>query len=138
MKKQSTSITSSDNSPADNLIKEKINRLSEENKTIEKQIDENRLAIESQNLSDLNLEILKTTLDNFSTTFEDMTVEQKRVALRTFIKRIDFDGENVEVYMNTDDEFDISSNKVFENSKEPQGADSERNTYAFSLCNKAS
>ena len=119
------SITISDNSPADNLIKEKINRLSEENKTIEKQIDENRLAIESQNLSDLNLEILKTTLDSFSTTFEDMTVEQKRVALRTFIKRIDFDGENVEVYMNTDDEFDISSKKVFENSKEPQGVDSE-------------
>ena len=119
------SITISDNSPADNLIKEKINRLSEENKTIEKQIDENRLAIESQNLSDLNLEILKTTLDSFSTTFEDMTVEQKRVALRTFIKRIDFDGENVEVYMNTDDEFDISNKKVFENSKEPQGADSE-------------
>lgn len=126
------SITSSDNSPADNLIKEKINRLSEENKTIEKQIDKNRLAIESQNLSDLNLEILKTTLDSFSTTFEDMTVEQKRVALRTFIKRIDFDGENVEVYMNTDDEFDISSKKVFENSKEPQGVDSERNTDAFS------
>ena len=125
------SITISDNSPADNLIKEKINRLSEENKTIEKQIDENRLAIESQNLSDLNLEILKTTLDSFSTTFEDMTVEQKRVALRTFIKRIDFDGENVEVYMNTDDEFDISNKKVFENSKEPQGADSERNINAF-------
>lgn len=119
------SITSADNSPADNLIKEKINRLSAENETIEKQINENRLAIENQNLSDLNLEILKSTLENFSTTFDEMTVEQKRVALKTFIKRIEFDGENVQVYMNTDEEFEINHEEVSANVKEPKRADSE-------------
>ncbi len=119
------SITSAENSPADNLIKEKINRLSAENETIEKQINENRLAIENQNLSDLNLEILKSTLENFSTTFDEMTVEQKRVALKTFIKRIEFDGENVQVYMNTDEEFEINHEEVSANVKEPKRVDSE-------------
>lgn len=118
-------IASGDNSPADSLIKEKINALSEENESIEKQINENRVAIENQNLSDLNLEILKSTLENFSTTFDEMTVEQKRVALRTFIKRIEFDGENVQVYMNTDEEFDINHEQSSANLQEPQRADSE-------------
>lgn len=118
-------IANGDNSPADNLIKEKINNLSSENESIEKQISENRLAIENQNLSDLNLEILKSTLENFSTTFDEMTVEQKRVALRTFIKRIEFDGEDVQVYMNVDEEFDINHEEVSANVKEPLGVDSE-------------
>ena len=88
-------------------------------------MNENRLAIESQNLSDLNLEILKSTLENFSTTFDEMSIEQKRVALRTFIKRIEFDGENVQVYMNVDEEFNINHEQISENVKEPQRADSE-------------
>ncbi len=119
------SIASGDSSPADNLIKNKINNLSLENESIEKQMNENRLAIESQNLSDLNLEILKSTLENFSTTFDEMSIEQKRVALRTFIKRIEFDGENVQVYMNVDEEFNINHEQISENVKEPQRADSE-------------
>lgn len=125
------SIATGDSSPADNLIKEKINKLSADNENIEKQINENRLAIENQNLSDINLEILKSTLENFSTTFDEMTVEQKRVALRTFIKRIEFDGEDVQVYMNTDEEFDINHEEVSANLKKPLGVDSEWNIDAF-------
>lgn len=119
------SITNSDNSPADNLIKDKINKLSEENEKIENQINENRIAIDNQNLSDLNLEILKSTLEQFSTTFDEMSIEQKRVALRTFIKRIEFDGEDVQVYMNTDEEFEINHEEVSANAKEPLRVDSE-------------
>ena len=119
------SITSSNNSPADNLIKDKINKLSEENEKIENQINENRIAIDNQNLSDLNLEILKSTLEQFSTTFDEMSIEQKRVALRTFIKRIEFDGEDVQVYMNTDEEFEINHKEASANVKEPLQVDSE-------------
>ena len=119
------SITSADSTSADSLIKEKINRLSAENETIEIQINENRIAIDNQKLSDLNLEILKSTLENFSSTFDEMSIEQKRVALRTFIKRIEFDGEDVQVYMNTDEEFEINQEEVSANAKEPLRADSE-------------
>lgn len=126
-------IASGENSPADNLIKDKINSLSLENENIENEINKNRLAIENQNLSDLNLEILKTTLENFSTTFEEMTIEQKRVALRTFIKRIEFDGENIQVYMNVDEDFDLNHEQVSANFKEPLGVDCKRDTHVFPL-----
>lgn len=125
------SITGNTDSAADSLIKEKINSLCQENEKIEQQIEENKIAMENQSLSEADFEILKSSLESFSITFDTMSVEEKRVALRTFINRIDFDGENVHLYMMYSDENNENIKQIPQAKSEPLGADSERNFDAF-------
>ena len=61
-----------------------------------------------------------------------MSVEEKRIAIKAFIKRVEFDGdENFNVFMNGDE--DVSLEEIFSNEaqKEPLREDSERDTDAF-------
>lgn len=46
-------------------------------------------------------------LSNAANSLDNMTVAQKRTALRSIIRRIEFDGENVHIYFFGSDENEI-------------------------------
>jgi len=50
-------------------------------------------------LSDNEFDVLRYILSSFASSFDTMNIEQKRGAIRTFVKRIVWDGENIHMYL---------------------------------------
>ena len=46
-------------------------------------------------------------LSSFASSFDTMSLEEKRVALRIFVKRIEWDGENINVYLSGDEDLSL-------------------------------
>lgn len=133
------------NTPAFDYITQQINILHEKNGRIRNRISELESLTKTYPYSGNEFEKIKELLKSFGQSFETMSVEQKRMALRAFIRRIIWDGENVHVILfgdSEEEEFatedllealsDKTSTKSEENmqsgdngSQEPQGADCE-------------
>lgn len=77
-------------------INEHISELDAENVLLTNKIDE--LKSIDCNLSDMDFEGIKNMLSSFTKTFDIMTLEEKRNAIRTLVRRIVWDGENVHIY----------------------------------------
>ena len=122
-----------DSSVTAEYIQNRIEELDTEIKQSEKRTEELQKLTKESELSDSEFDILVDLLKTFASSFESMNIEQKRAAIRTFIKRIVWDGENVNVYLYGSDD------GIFENvdtmqkngndKTEPLGVDCERNTY---------
>lgn len=80
-------------------IMEEINTLGKENENIQVRISELERKTNFNELSDTTFKLLNELLCSFSYCFDKMSVEQKRNALRIFIKRIEWDGENINIYL---------------------------------------
>ena len=50
-------------------------------------------------LSESEFDVLRDMLKSFAKSFDTMSIEQKRTAIRTFVKRIVWDGENIHMYL---------------------------------------
>ncbi len=50
-------------------------------------------------MTDMEFDLLKDLLKNFARTFDDMNIEQKRMAIKAFVKKVVWDGEHVHVYL---------------------------------------
>lgn len=50
-------------------------------------------------LSDMEYDLLRKLLSSFRDTFEEMSIDERRATLRTFIKKVVWDGENVHMYL---------------------------------------
>ncbi len=85
--------------PAEVHLLKKLNEDSDELKNIEQSIAEFKSIAKQNVMTGSEFDLLKDLLSNFASTFEDMSVEQKRMALRSFIKKIVWDGENAHIYL---------------------------------------
>lgn len=128
-----TALSKSDGTAAFDYITNQINELHSKNDGIKKQIADIESVSNQYSYSDSEFEILKDLLVSFGKSFDTMSVEQKRSALRTFIRRIVWDGENAHVLLFGDSEENIDISSFTEQNVEPLGADSERNPDAFPL-----
>lgn len=100
-------------------ITAKINDLDRETKAISKQIEDMENLTMRQSITDFEFDILIEMLKNFSA-FDTMNVEQKRSALRSLIRQVVWDGENVHVFLfGAEDEIDFSNSDI--RKTEPQG-----------------
>ncbi|MCI9449148.1 MAG: recombinase family protein [Clostridiales bacterium] len=120
-----TALSKSDGTAAFDYITNQINELHSKNDGIKKQIADIESVSNQYSYSDSEFEILKDLLVSFGKSFDTMSVEQKRSALRTFIRRIVWDGENAHVLLFGDSEENIDISSFTEQNVEPLGADSE-------------
>lgn len=109
------------------IVKE-IEQLHDEGEMMKSRISEIESLTASHVLSDIEFDIIRQMLTNFRDTLDDMSVEQKRAALRTFIKKVVWDGENVHVYLFGSDDSDgielPSYDILSDNSKSAENAGS--------------
>lgn len=95
-----TALANTDDSiPAYDYINTQINELHEENIGIENQIKEWEALAENNTVSDTNFDITLETLKSFSKSFDALTVEQKRQALKMCVNRVEWDGINAHLYI---------------------------------------
>ena len=90
--------------PGEQSILDGINQRSERDRSIQENIRELEQIVQEQDLQAQSFEILRDTLKSFASTVDDMTVEQKRIALRVIVKDIVWDGEKVHIYLFGDED----------------------------------
>ena len=84
---------------AEVYILKQIDELDKKCKQIQKSIDDLESSIKNVDLSDSQFAVLKEMLLSFQKIFDDMNIEQKRLAIRTFVKKIVWDGEDAHIYL---------------------------------------
>lgn len=122
-------IAKTDNSSTCDYILNEVNELTRKVESIEIQIQEYEDLANTDRLSDKGFEELADMLCSFADSFDRMTIEQKRLAIRAFIKKIVWDGERINIYFFgcEEDEIDLSDDEF----TEPLGEGCKRNTYEF-------
>lgn len=90
--------------PGEQSILDGINERSEKNKSIQENIQELEQILQEQNLQSQSFEVLQNMLRSFANTVDEMTVEQKRLAIRMIIKDIIWDGEKIHIYFFGDED----------------------------------
>ncbi len=108
---------------ATDYINQRIEELDKEIKASEQRLADLKNLTEENVLSDNEFDVLRDVLSSFASSFDTMNIEQKRAAIRTFVKRIVWDGENIHMYLYGSEEDDVFG--------EPSRGDSERNPYVY-------
>lgn len=141
------SLGKTEGTNAEKYILEQIDELHEKGEGLKKRLTELEAIMQQHDLAEIEFDLIRQLLSTMGENIEEYSVEQKRAAIRTFIRKIVWDGENAHVYLfhndgdyefpnppdggNTPDN-DKNPNGNSEDFEGPLGEDSERNPYAFS------
>lgn len=90
--------------PAEQRIVKRINELDSKVKSIHENIEDLEKTLQAKELQSQEFDLLRDVLKSFAATMDNMSVEQKRIAIRTIIKRIVWDGDKIHIYLFGDDE----------------------------------
>lgn len=85
----------------------RIEELTEMNRDVENRIHELEGLINVNALSDTEFDLLRQMLSMFRTSIDDMSVEEKRAAIRTVVRKVIWDGVNAHVVLFGADEGEI-------------------------------
>ena len=126
------SLGKSEGTHAEKYIIQQIDELHVENEKLKIRLDENQAIMQKTELTEIEFDLIRQMLSSVGESIDDYSVEQKRAAIRTFIRRIVWDGENAHVYLFHNDgdcEFPQPQakgvNENFPAYNEPSGEDSE-------------
>lgn len=86
-------------SVAEDYLLGRIEQLHEASKDVRRQMEELKQLTAGPAMLDMQFDLLCQMVTSFATTVDTMTIEQKRVAIRTCVKKIVWDGENVHLYL---------------------------------------
>lgn len=122
------SLTKAVETPAYDYINSKINELHQANEDMKERMSQISTMKKDTQLSKDEIKFMKNLLCSFANSFDSMNVEEKRNALRTFIRKIVWDGENIHIYFfGSDDE----SGEFLSENGEPLRVDSKRGAHVF-------
>ena len=134
------SLGKADGTHAEKYIVEQIDELHEKSEALKQRLSELESITSQHRLADIEFDIISQTFACMSANIDDYTVEEKRAAIRTFIRKIVWDGENAHLYLFGNDgdyefpnppdggnnpENDKNPNGNSEDSESPLGEDSE-------------
>ena len=80
-------------------VLKRIEELSEVNRDVENRIHELEGLINVNALSDAEFDLLRQMLSMFRTSIDDMSIEEKRAAIRTLVRKVIWDGVNAHVVL---------------------------------------
>ena len=95
------------NSPTKALVVKRMEELTEQNQEISNRIRELEELIASNALSDAQFDLLRQMLSVFRTSIDEMSVEEKRVAIQSVVRKVVWDGVNAHVVLFGADENEI-------------------------------
>lgn len=76
-----------------------IERLHQENASYQERIEEIKCLVSDYDLPDSQFDILRDMVQSFGLTVDNMSVEEKRAAIRSVVRKVTWDGEEVHVYL---------------------------------------
>ena len=118
------SLGKSEGTHAEKYIIQQIDELHVENEKLKIRLNENQAIMQKTELTEIEFDLIKQLLSSVGESIDDYSVEQKRAAIRSFIRRIVWDGENAHVYLFHGDG-DCEFHTLPSANKEPLGEDSE-------------
>ena len=84
---------------SERYIMEEINRLGEAMDGLKRRRDELTVALQEQSFADIDFELSCQMLSDFRSSIDVYNIDQKRAALRTFVRRVVWDGKNAHIYL---------------------------------------
>ena len=118
-------------SSAKALVVRRMEELAEQNREIENRIRELEELTSANGLSDSEFDLLRQMLSVFRTSVDEMSVEEKRAAIRAVVRRVVWDGGMAHVVLFGADEGEIefpdslgSADEATKAPKSPWGEDS--------------
>lgn len=93
------SLAAVDDSTAKGLVIKRIEKLSQECRNIDSRIQELEGLTEQYHLSDIEFDVFRQLLTMFKSNIDTMTVEEKRAAIRTLVRKVVWDGTNAHVVL---------------------------------------
>ena len=88
-------------------ILKRIEELSEVNRDVENRIHELEGLVNVNSLTDAEFDLLRQMLSGFRASVDDMSIEEKRAAIRTVVRKVIWDGSNAHVVLFGADEDEI-------------------------------
>lgn len=86
-------------SPAKAHVTKRIDQLNDAYQSLEKRIQELENLTTQRALSDIEFDLVRQLLTAFKDGIDEMTVEQKRAAIRTIVRKVVWDGVNAHVIL---------------------------------------
>ena len=80
-------------------VTKRIEQLNEEYQSLEKRIQELEGLTTQHALSDIEFDLMRQLLTVFKDGIDEMTIEQKRAAIRTIVRKVIWDGVNAHVVL---------------------------------------
>lgn len=93
------SLADMDDSSAKAPVIRRIEQLNQEYLSLEERIQELQGLTSQHALSDIEFDLLRQLLAIFKDSIDEMTIEQKRAAIRTIVRKVVWDGVNVHVVL---------------------------------------
>ena len=105
-------------SVAKNRVLKRIEELTETNRVIENRIRELEGLTNANALADAEFDLLRQMLSVFRSSIDQMSVEEKRAAIRTVVRKVIWDGVNVHVVLFGADEGEIEFPEIEDSGEE--------------------
>ena len=94
-----STLSKASGTSAEAYIVKQIDELHDKGETLKRHLDELKELTASHTLADIEYDLLAQLLASFKDSVDGMTIEQKRAAIRTFVKEIIWDGTQAHVIL---------------------------------------